>query len=319
MRLTILVPKYGFERNLPELLRRLGDGNDADQVVFDFKNTTYLTPGAIVAIMAKIKGWFGEGKELFFANHKQCPAFRYLQRINFFDEAGLKLPEAFVRRRGSPDFIPLRELSPNIQDIGPIATRMAKCIAPTHLEEEVFRLLEYASSEAMLNCKQHSRGRGFVAAQYAERHDFARIAVADCGRGILASFRENESPHYKEDMTDSDGLKLALRPEVSSTSHFVRTPYSSGSPNFGVGLTMLRSLMEASFGYMFLASGRSWFLQDGTEPAVMGNMSRARSFQGTICAVAFQRAQVDDFQKMLAEARAGLGLRIDERVAKVFS
>ena len=128
-------------------------------------------------------------------NHKRCAAFKYLQRINFFDKAGLKLPEAFVRKADSANFIPLRELSPNVQDIGPIATRMAKCVAPEHMGEEVFRLLQYATSEAMLNCKQHSRGRGFVAAQYAQKHDLARIAVADCGRGILASFRENESPH----------------------------------------------------------------------------------------------------------------------------
>jgi hypothetical protein len=315
---TIVLPQYAFERNMPTLLRRLGECNKAPQIVFDFKNVRYFIPGAIVTIMATIKGWQAAGKQLFFLNHQTNPAFRYLQRINFFKTAGLDLPEDFIRAPGSPDFIPLRELSPQVQDIGPIATKMASCIAPEHEGGEVFRLLEYASGEAMLNCKQHSKGRGFVAAQYAQKRDLARIAVADCGRGIVASFRDNNSPHYHPGMTDLEGLELALKPYVSSTSHVIRTPYSAGSPNFGVGLYMLRSLMTASLGYMFLASGNSWFLQDGTKAAVLKTMPAELAFQGTVCSVAFQRGQIDDFQRMLAEARAGLGLRIDKRAAKFF-
>ncbi|HZS19221.1 MAG TPA: hypothetical protein VFA51_14935 [Candidatus Udaeobacter sp.] len=319
MKATIRLPQYIFEQNMPGLLRRLGEANKAAEIYIDFKNVTYFTPGAIVAVTANVYGWHANGKKLFFVNHTRCTAFKYLQRINFFDKVGLKLPEEFIRKADSKDFIPLQELSPRTQDIAPIATRMAACIAPKHIDEEVFKLLQYASSEAMLNCKQHSRGRGFVAAQYAQKHDFARIAVADCGRGILASFRENESPHYREGMTDRDGLELALQPNVSSTTHLARTPYSAGSPNFGVGLNMLRALMEASIGYMFLASGTSWFLQNGTNPGVIRIVKPEFSFQGTICAVAFQRGQVDDFQRMLAEARAGLGLRINKQASKIFA
>ena len=175
-----------------------------------------------------------------------------------------------------------------------------------------------ASGEAMLNCKQHSRGRGFVAAQYAQKRDLARIAVGDCGRGILASFRENDSPHYREGMTDKDSLALALRPYVSSTTH-LRSPYTLGSPNFGVGLHMLRSLMTASHGYMFLASGESWFYQDGTESALIGKLKRGCEFKGTICSVAFQRGQIDDYQRMLSDARATLPLRINEQVARLIA
>lgn len=317
MKAVIQLPRYIFERNMPGLLRRLGDANHADEIYIDFKNVTYFMPGAIVAVTANVYGWHAQGKKLFFLNHKGCAAFKYLQRINFFDKVGLKLPEEFIRKADSANFIPLQELSPRTQDIGPIATRMATCVAPMHVDKEVFRLLQYASSEAMLNCKQHSCGRGFVAAQYAQKPDLARIAVADCGRGILASFRGNKSPHYREGMTDREGLELALRPNVSSTAHFARTPYSAGSPNFGVGLNMLRALMEASIGYMFLASGTAWFLQDGTKPAAIGTMEEEFSFHGTICAVAFQRAQVDDFQRMLADARAGLGLRINKQASKM--
>ena len=82
---------------------------------------------------------------------------------------------------------------------------------------------------------------------------------------------------------------------------------------------MLRSLMSASHGYMFLASGESWFYQDGTESAVIGKLKRGCEFKGTICSVAFQRGQIDDYQRMLSDARATLPLRINEQVARLIA
>lgn len=131
---------------------------------------------------------------MYFENHQQNSAFRYLQRIDFFKTVGLNPPENFKRNSDSPDFIPIREISSEIKDVSPIATRMAKCVAPSSSKGSgVFQLVEYAAGEAMLNCKQHSNGRGFVAAQYAAKRDLARTAVGDSGIGVLASFRDKAS------------------------------------------------------------------------------------------------------------------------------
>jgi len=72
MKVMLTLPRYIFERNMPGLLRRLGDANDADEVYVDFKNVTYFTPGAIAAITAKVCRWHAQGKSLFFLNHKAC-------------------------------------------------------------------------------------------------------------------------------------------------------------------------------------------------------------------------------------------------------
>src|SRR5438132_9270033 len=96
-RTTILLPRYVFERNMPTLLHRLGECNNATKIVFDFKNVRYFIPGGIVVIMAAIKRWQADNKKLYFLNHATNKAFRYLQRINFFEEAGLHLSEDFKR------------------------------------------------------------------------------------------------------------------------------------------------------------------------------------------------------------------------------
>src|SRR5437763_163727 len=109
--MIVTLPGFIFEKNLPTLLNRLGAANGEQKVIFDFEKVRYFIPGAIVTICAKIKGWHREGKDLYFRNHKKNAAFKYLQRINFFTTVGLDLPEEFVRKPGSPDFIPLRELT----------------------------------------------------------------------------------------------------------------------------------------------------------------------------------------------------------------
>lgn len=315
--LRISLPSHVFEGQMAKLLDLLGRGNMADSVILDFAWVKYYIPGAIVAIIARIKKWILSGTRVELVNHEKSDAFRYLQRLDVFKNLGLDLPEDFTRH-GSSDFVPVIEISHETVDVSPIATRLAQCITPGDNAREVSQLLSFASSEAMLNCKQHSCASGYVTGQYAARRDFARIAIADFGRGILASFRDNDSPHYYDGMTDLDALKRAIEPEVSSTTHFLPGPYSQGSPNRGIGLSMMRALMGQACGWMFLASGQAWFLQDGNKSPAWGLFSEGQSYPGMICSVAFQRGQVDDYQRMLCDARISLGLQPDDNYNNLF-
>ncbi|MEO6053339.1 MAG: hypothetical protein ABIP97_04935, partial [Chthoniobacterales bacterium] len=200
------------------------------------------------------------------------------------------------------------------QDVAPVASRVAGCVDPCR--GEAFRLLEFASSEAILNARQHSGGAGFVSAQYAPKKELARIGVADCGIGIRASFQRNESPFYKKGMTELDALLLALKPEVSSTTH-LRTAYGS-SPNKGVGLSMMLNLMSQSLGYMCLISGEAWWYKEGQDQAKYGVFRNGKRFEGTICAIAFQRGQIDNYFEMLERARNELKLKSDKPVGNIF-
>ena len=71
---------------------------------------------------------------------------------------------------------------------------------------------------------------------------------------------------------------------------------------------MVRELMQESLGHMLLISGRSWWWQDGKKAQTMGGFSNDRAFDGTVCAVAFQRAQIHNYGEMLKAAKDALGL-----------
>ena len=313
----ISLPTYVFEKEMAGFLNTLGAGNSANAVVLNFARVKYYIPGAIVALIARIKKWLLSGTSVSLANHETSDAFRYLQRLDVFKNLGLDLPEDFTRH-GSSDFVPVIEISCETANVSPIATQLAQCITPGDNAREVSQLLSFASSEAMLNCKQHSLASGYVTGQYAAKRDFARIAIADFGRGILASFRENGSPHYHDGMTELEALQRAIVPEVSSTTHFLPGPYSQGSPNRGIGLSMMQALMGQACGWMFLASGQAWFLQDGNKSPTWGVFSEGQGYPGMVCSIAFQRGQVDSYQRMLCEARISLGLQTDENYNNLF-
>lgn len=303
-----------FENNLRSLLDVLALGDHADRIDLDFQSVRYYVPGGIVAVVAKIKRWQMNGKEWRFTNYEENENFGYFQRMDVCNILGLNLRENFSRHSGSEDFVPVVRVPPSDQDVGPIASKLSACVDPNR--GDTFSLLQFVTSEAVLNARQHSGGEGFVSAQFAKSKETARIGVADCGIGILESFRSNESPFYKQGMTEEQALLLALKPEVSSTTH-LKTPYGH-SPNRGVGLSMMRELMALSLGAMTLVSGNSWWFQSAQRAPMFGTFKHGRRFDGTVLAVAFLRSQIEDYFEMLKQARLKLGLQVPDDVGKIF-
>ena len=212
-------------------------------------------------------------------------------------------------------FVSIEKVPSADQDVSPLAARIAGCIVTD--SEEATRLLEFANGEAMLNARQHSGGEGFVAAQFTPSNETARIGVSDCGIGIRESFRRNESPHFRAEMSDLDILLKALEPEISSTTH-KRTLYGR-SPNRGVGLSMMRNLMSQTLGGMALISGSAWWNQTASNPPTFGEFPDGVYFNGTICALAFRRDQITSHFKMLEQARIKLGLQTDGSLDSMFT
>lgn len=303
----IRLPPYVFEKELPSYIDTLLAADNAQDIVLDFERIKYFIPGAIVVTLAQVRRWLEEERKVLFRNHRTNPRCGYLQRIDFFKHVGFELPEPGTRRDATGRFVPIEEISDIAGKPEEIASKLAECVAPGgYLLNEPYQLVQYAAGEIVTNCKQHAKGSGFVSAQYAEKKDCARIAIADCGRGIRRSFEENKSPHYREGMTDADAIDIALRPLVSSTTHI---PHQYGaSPNKGVGLSMVRELMKESFGHMQIISGRNWWWQDGKQSPTTGIFSGGKTFHGTVCAVTFQRDQIDNYGEMLKTAKTALGL-----------
>lgn len=305
----VRLPAYVFERELPGYLDTLLAANDAPAITLDFERIKYFIPGAIVAALAQVRHWRGRGQTVAFVHHDTNPVCGYLQRIDFFKHVGFELPEPGTRHDAAGRFVPIEEIHETAGRPEEIASKMAECVSPGGYHcNEPFQLVQYAGGEIVTNCKQHAHGAGFVSAQYSANKDFARLAIADCGRGIRRSFEENRSPHFHTGMTDAEAIAVALRPRVSSTTHL---PHAYGaSPNKGVGLSMIRELMQESLGHLLLISGRSWWWQDGRKPPSSGQFSGVRSFQGTVCAVTFKREEIVSYGGMLHSAKSALGLTV---------
>lgn len=303
----IRLPAYVFEPNLAGYVVKLLDGSQSGSIIMDFEAVRFYIPAAIVATLAQIGNWQQNGQEISFRNHTTNPVCGYLQRIDFFRRVGLELPEPGRRHNGTGRFVPIEQISRRKGDAASISSRMAECISPGGWpNNDAYQLAQYACAEVINNCKQHANGTGFVSAQYAPKRDTAWVSIADCGRGICASFEENRSPHHFPGMTDLEAIQIALKPKVSSTTHLAHQ-YGS-SPNKGVGLSMMRYLVQETLGYMVIISGSGWWYQDGNKRPLAGTFPNGLRFCGTICSVAFKRSNVADYNAMLQQARIALGL-----------
>ena len=308
---TIALPAYAYEQELPELLDRLGAGDAADEIAVDFLPVTFWTPGALVLLLAKTQFWRKQNKRVVFHNCKECPAFRYFQRINFYSLCGLQLPEDFQRHDAGSRFVEIRRIGgEGSASVGELSTDIAYCISPdSHVDDPeqsgVFDLLEYSVSELANNVIQHAKAPGFAMAQYMPRTDLVRVAIADHGIGVLRSFADNGSPLCKPDWTDADAIATALQPKVSSKSH-LPSPWGE-SVNAGVGLTLLKELCTQTGGHFFLASGKGVFSElAGREFPQQKTLTTP--FQGTICVLTFVRSKIRNFPEMMHQVKTAVGL-----------
>lgn len=304
------LPSQVFESNLPKLLATIArlDGTD-EEITLDFSAVKYWIPAAIVALCSAVNHWKERDRSIRFRNHHGCEAFVYLQRIDFFDRVGLKLPENFNRRDPGTSFVEIQSVTPGVARLKePLARKLAVCLAGTGDDSnDVLRLSEFALGEVIANCQQHALKPGYVSAQYVKTKDWARFGMADYGIGIRESFRLAESPHYREGMTDGEALELAMRPWVSSKRHLKQGPYGE-APNRGVGLKMILHMLRDLEGELFLASGNAWRRYQGPEGEDHGNLGDGLSVPGTVVSVRFARGQMTDYQQMVAAAQQAMGL-----------
>ena len=315
------LPAKVFEANLPGVLGRLAALDATEEpLVLDFLSVEYWTPAAIVALCAMVNRWIEQGRRIAFENVEESPACSYLQRIDFFERVGLRLPEHFRRRDPRTSFVEIQQVYPGFARLSePLPKRLAECLAgTTDTGNEVLRFSQYALGEIIANCQQHAGKPGFVAAQYVAAKDWARIGIADYGMGIRESFRSAESPHFREGMSHSEALEMAMTPWVSSKNHRKSGPYGE-SPNRGVGLKMILHMLKDSCGEMFISSGDAWRHYQRNGRVEAGCLPGGREFPGTCVSILFDRAQIDDFQRMVTKAGEAIHLTPDQGDDKFFA
>lgn len=316
--MLIRLQPYVFEDDLPRLLATLWQPLADGVLAVDFSRAVYYIPAAITVLITRLDHGMRARLKIELHGLNMCKNFRYLQRIDFFDQLGLKLQEDFKRHDAGTAFVPLREVMPghvSIKD-DPLASELAGCVADAP-DGDVFQLSQYSLGEIIANLKQHACERGFVCGQYLRKRDLVCIGIADSGIGIREGFRQHSAPRYREEMTDGQVLDLAMSLGGSSKAH-LRTAYGQ-SANMGVGLTITRFMVAESYGHFFLASGNSWWSRNGLGAPKSGILANGAVVQGTVLSLGYQRDQVGNYIELRQQAWAGLGLTSDGSARNLFS
>ena len=304
--MTITLPNHVFEDQLPALLRKLAGAAQSTDITVDMaKVHGHYIPAAVVAILATAQRWKAEGKNLHLRGWRESKSSRYLQRIDFFEQLGLKFPEDFARHQERGLFLPVKKLSFGQPNVGPISTELASCVVPDGgATDDTFRLVQYVAGELLSNAKQHSRGTAFVSAQYFKQRDLVRIGIADNGMGIRSSFDgTNTGSHIN---SDAAALEAALQPGVSSA---LERPHIYGRPdNRGLGLSMISELTRQALGRMIIASGSGRYSQI---PEEISRFQEAPEdiFSGTLLSLSLKRDEILNYSAMHREALDRLDLR----------
>lgn len=301
----VSIPSWVTEDQLPRLLALLEKAEGQPSIVIDIAAVKFLTPAAIVSILARCSRWRKENRQIYLAGAESCENLGYLQRIDFLKHLGIEIPENFTRHDTADRFVPVRTLSFASGDVDRIASEITRCTLPnTHPEDDVYRLLQYAAGELLSNAKYHSGGRAFVCAQFFKARNLVRIAVADDGIGIRESFL-NTSRESEADTADN-AIRLALQPQVSSALLRPNPNPYAGRNHRGVGLSITRILAKEAIGQLSIATEDGWFDE-------LRGEERARShqpvfFPGTLVAVSLNRDQIADYAAMHASAMSEIGM-----------
>lgn len=299
------IPREVFEPQLLRLLNLLDQADGHAEVVIDIAAVKFLTPAAIVAILARSHRWKREGKGVFLAGAEACESLGYLQRIDFLTHLGVQIPENFTRHPAADRFVPVRSLSFASGDVDRTASEITRCTLPNAApDDDVYGLLQYAAGELLSNAKYHSGGRAFVCAQYFQKRNLVRIAVADDGIGIRSSFVA--TTREADAATPDSAIRLALQPGVSCALLRPNPNPYAGQNHRGVGLSITRILAKESSGQLTIASDGGWFDEvDGEEQPAPRT---APHFPGTLVAVTLPRDQIADYAAMHAKAMSEIGM-----------
>ncbi|HLP25209.1 MAG TPA: hypothetical protein VK477_06005, partial [Acidobacteriota bacterium] len=111
--ITLSLPAVVYDDGLADFLTRLGGvplASGAEEVVVDFQEARFYMPGALTALLASVHRWLRDGRIVRFLNAQTAPAFRYLQRMDFFKLSGVDLPETFMRHDAKGRFVPLHRV-----------------------------------------------------------------------------------------------------------------------------------------------------------------------------------------------------------------
>ncbi len=295
----VLPERISSERFLHFLKDLCQIGQD-DEVIIDFSSLKWVSPAALVSLVATVIKWLKNKKHVTFKGLSQCEITEYLQRMDVLRICGIEQPESFIRRDSRGRFVPVRLVDHHVDDM---AGDMAACLAPggdeyEHEMADLYDLAWYVITETANNTRQHSCGLGYASAQVTSKEGLVRIAIADNGHGILQSFRDAGLP-WSKDADDVEAITKALEPRVSS---------KFAPNNEGVGLTLVSGLARITGAWLLIVSGNGVVTMNKGKTATASRLPSDAYYQGTLVAMAFEQQKIRGFAEMLNQAKTQAGL-----------
>lgn len=232
----------------------------------------------------------------------------YLQRMNVYSAAGIEQCERFRRHDQRQALCEVHRLTGH-DDADACAEQLARAVvgqipdidgdlppdemtgaAPGDLAVNV---ISYVLSEVLLNSLTHGRRNGhahasaYTAAQYFPTRGLASLAVVDDGCGLLSTLGQH--PRLEE-RDHAGAIRAALLPRVSCNPDVALG--LENTANQGLGLTIIRDLVEAGTGMFCLASGdRALLLRSR-----FTIMRQIPHWDGTLLMAEFPRRHIDQLR-----------------------
>jgi hypothetical protein len=292
-----------------------GDATGVTEITLDLRPMSFYEPLPLCIILATVRRWREkEGKKVEIKYYSNTNGGSYAERMDFFKHLRIDVKSPKMRHDPKDNFVTIRQVDRDTKS-DPLGREIASCLVKDMSGQQAtdtMYLLEYLLGELIKNCMQHSRGIGYLHAQYFPSDGMFHVGIADDGVGVSGSYRLSESPRYKPGASEVYMLGEALTVESSSTTHR-RDFQGQESPNYGVGLPMCRALTEDSAGLFAIYSGDAFVFDDYGKADVipMAPKKLGAAYGGVAVGLGFVRSAVGQtsFYQILNEVRIKLGLQ----------
>lgn len=261
----------------------------------DMSNVTFCTPAGLCGLHEIIR-YHGTACVSPPMNRN---AYRYLQRIGFFDNLKIFIDKDFVSHSSSGRFKEMvvisQEIQPRSSLVDNLCKEIASVVAPEEPDFQAFIL--FCMGEMINNVIQHSHSIGITCAQFYPGSNEVEVAIADHGRGIKAGLKDNPKFYLLD--SDLEALEISTKPDTSGTFDSSSEPYRI-EVNSGNGLYYLKKIIEKCYGYLNIFSHSAHYFQDGNSMPIIQQSS---FFPGTLVVFRLNRDYTATLQDVLREIR----------------
>lgn len=257
--IVLPLPQQVDVENAIVAITQMATKTAAEDLVLDFGSVHFVKPFATLLLAESVRTFIGERARRGLITRARgadgtSDALAYLRHFGFFKYVGLPIGKEPSEAPGSSSYLPITVLRrgeltkfDGIQGaIEREAVRLTRIVIQSTLAYNEEPLLQYCFREIIRNVFEHAGAEECSLMAQRWSNGVCEIAIADRGRGILASLQETHSVR-----TDADALALAIRPGI--------TRVKGDGPNIGFGLYVLSSL-GARYG-LFSAASNTKLLQ----------------------------------------------------------